>query len=247
MNNVISVNGKNLAVKEFNEERVITFDDIDRLHERSEGTARKRFNDNKDKLLHGEDYWRLKGKALSDFRTNLNDPTEISKYTSHLILINESGYLMLVKSLQDDLAWEVQRRLINNYFRAKQITKPTSQIDILRGALNEIERAQAEAREAKQIATKTSKNVEQLNNIVNVDDNTTLRQQFNESVKALAYNKEQSISDTYNQIYRIINNNKRINLKLRAQNVGKRIIDILERDDLLEYGLRVINNQFTTN
>ena len=30
---------------------------------------------------------------------------------------------MLVKSLQDDLAWKVQRELVNNYFRAKQIVQ----------------------------------------------------------------------------------------------------------------------------
>ena len=27
---------------------------------------------------------------------------------------------MLVKSLQDDLAWKVQRELVNNYFRVKE-------------------------------------------------------------------------------------------------------------------------------
>jgi hypothetical protein len=37
------------------------------------------------------------------------------------LLITESGYLMLVKSLQDDLAWKVQRELVNNYFRTKKV------------------------------------------------------------------------------------------------------------------------------
>ena len=30
---------------------------------------------------------------------------------------------MLVKSLQDDLAWKVQRELVNNYFRVKDIVQ----------------------------------------------------------------------------------------------------------------------------
>lgn len=30
------------------------------------------------------------------------------------------GYLMLVKSFTDDLAWEVRRKLVNSYFRAVQ-------------------------------------------------------------------------------------------------------------------------------
>ncbi|MBS6504229.1 MAG: ORF6C domain-containing protein, partial [Clostridium sp.] len=39
------------------------------------------------------------------------------------LLITESGYLMLVKSLQDDLAWKVQRELVNNYFRVKEVVQ----------------------------------------------------------------------------------------------------------------------------
>lgn len=36
-----------------------------------------------------------------------------------ITLITESGYLMLVKSFTDDLAWKVQRELVNFYFRGK--------------------------------------------------------------------------------------------------------------------------------
>jgi hypothetical protein len=31
----------------------------------------------------------------------------------------ESGYLMLTKSFNDDLAWQVQRELVNSYFRSR--------------------------------------------------------------------------------------------------------------------------------
>ena len=35
---------------------------------------------------------------------------------------------MLVKSLQDDLAWEVQRELVNRYFRIDNSRKVISEI-----------------------------------------------------------------------------------------------------------------------
>ncbi len=40
--------------------------------------------------------------------------------------LTETGYLMLVKSFTDDLAWSVQRELVNNYFRfrTEQKEKP---------------------------------------------------------------------------------------------------------------------------
>lgn len=37
-----------------------------------------------------------------------------------LTLITESGYLMISKVFDDDIAWDVQRKLVNTYFRAKE-------------------------------------------------------------------------------------------------------------------------------
>jgi hypothetical protein len=35
-------------------------------------------------------------------------------------VVTESGYLMLVKSFTDDLAWDVQRQLVNTYFKVEK-------------------------------------------------------------------------------------------------------------------------------
>ena len=46
---------------------------------------------------------------------------EISpKVHEDIVLITESGYLMLVKSFTDDLSWDVQRELVKCYFRVKE-------------------------------------------------------------------------------------------------------------------------------
>lgn len=47
MNNLIKINGQSLAVKEYEGKRVVTLKEIDAVHQRPDGTARKRFNDNK--------------------------------------------------------------------------------------------------------------------------------------------------------------------------------------------------------
>lgn len=101
-----------LSVKEFRGQRVVTFKDIDTLHQRPDGTARKRFNDNKHRFVEGEDFFiRNSDEAKNEF--GIIAP-------NGLVLITESGYLMLVKSFTDDLAWEVQRQLVNAYFRVKK-------------------------------------------------------------------------------------------------------------------------------
>lgn len=56
MNEIIVINNHELKAKEFNGQRVVTFKDIDTVHERPDGTARKRFSDNRKHFIEGEDY-----------------------------------------------------------------------------------------------------------------------------------------------------------------------------------------------
>ena len=85
------------------------------IHERPEGTARKRFNDNKKYFIGGEDYFKVCANEIRTHKIVNISP----KAHEDVTLITESGYLMLVKSFTDDLSWKVQRELINNYFRVQ--------------------------------------------------------------------------------------------------------------------------------
>jgi hypothetical protein len=38
-----------------------------------------------------------------------------------LTIFTESGYLLLVKTFTDDLSWQVQRQLVNSYFKLKEL------------------------------------------------------------------------------------------------------------------------------
>lgn len=110
MNDVIKINNHDVTVKEYNGQRVVTFKDIDLVHERPDGTARVTFNSHKDRFLENEDYF-------------VCDAYEARKLfgiaaPNGITLMTEQGYLMLVKPFGDDLAWEVQRKLVKSYFKA---------------------------------------------------------------------------------------------------------------------------------
>lgn len=119
-NQIVKINNADLLVKEINGQRVVTFKDIDMLHERVEGTAKRNFADNKKRFIENVDYFEL---SKNDVGTDFVLTYGFDKKAPKGLLITESGYLMLVKSLQDDLAWKVQRELVNNYFRANQIVQ----------------------------------------------------------------------------------------------------------------------------
>lgn len=125
-NKIVKINNTDLSVKEFNGQRVVTFKDVDMLHERVEGTAKRNFSDNKKHFIENEDYFFVKPADVQKYEIRTSEINNRGTY-----LITESGYLMLVKSLQDDLAWKVQRELVNNYFRTKKVVKKLSTEEIL--------------------------------------------------------------------------------------------------------------------
>lgn len=43
-------------------------------------------------------------------------------YTGDMTFLTQTGYMMLVKSFNDDLAWKIQRQLVNRYFETKPLT-----------------------------------------------------------------------------------------------------------------------------
>ncbi|MCL6811030.1 ORF6N domain-containing protein [Clostridioides difficile] len=126
MNNLVLINNQELQVKEFNNQRVVTFKEIDQVHERTEGTAKRNFSENRKHFIENEDFFFVKA---SDFEKYGNRTLEIPN--RGLTLITETGYLMLVKSFTDDLAWKVQRQLVNSYFRVKEEKKEMKALEKL--------------------------------------------------------------------------------------------------------------------
>lgn len=121
MTKIISINNRMLPIREYNGQRVVTFKDIDAVHGRPDGTAHRNFKANRNRFIEGIDYFRRNSsEAQNEFGVTA---------PNGLVLMTESGYLMLAKSFTDDLAWQVQRELVNFYFRAKDII--TNQADKL--------------------------------------------------------------------------------------------------------------------
>lgn len=112
----ITIANTEMAIIEYKGQRVLTFEMIDKVHGRPDGTARKRFSDNREHFIEGEDFYLIDFSQKSEFRTfGIDIPPR------GLTVIPESGYLMLVKSFTDDLAWQVQRQLVKGYFKAKEL------------------------------------------------------------------------------------------------------------------------------
>ena|GEM_PF-960665 len=126
--NEIMINGQALAVKEYEGKRVITLREIDKVHERPDGTAKRNFHSNKKRFIEGEDFFKI---TPYEFRTAIGEMDE--RQQNDIILITESGYLMITKSFKDDLAWQIHRELVNNYFKVREEMPRMTPMEMIAG------------------------------------------------------------------------------------------------------------------
>ena len=160
-NQVVTINSIEVHIKEYNNQRVVTFRDIDAVHCRPEGTARKRFYDNKKYFIEGEDYFKLKmsevcplnGQALTKQGFNPN---------AEIVAITESGYYMLVKTFTDDLSWNVQRELKKGYFTAKQMMQNVPDSYMIEDKVERAKRWIQEEEERRALQLQVNEQVKQL-------------------------------------------------------------------------------------
>ena len=156
MNDLIHIGNADISIKEYKGQRVVTFKDIDAVHGRPDGTARKRFSDNRNHFVENEDYFIVKPQDLENIGMSEKRTSGIEEVNNRgTALITEQGYLMLVKSFTDDLAWEVQRQLVNSYFKVRNTvnTELSPELQMLQGLLGQmVQKELADKERDKQIA-----------------------------------------------------------------------------------------------
>ena len=186
MNEQIHIGNADISVKEYNGQRVVTFKDIDTVHSRPDGTARATFNRNKERFVVGQDYFVCETYEAKEL-FGISAPNGIA-------LMTEQGYLMLVKPFSDDLSWEVQRQIVNGYFKARKLAEDLSpQMKLLYGLCDQLVQAEREAKEAKQIADSAKETAPKA---VKTTEN------IKEAVKPVFDNWREEVNKKFNRIQR---------------------------------------------
>ena len=226
---LINIVNKDLTIKEFNGQRVVTFKDIDMLHERVEGTAGRNFRENKKHFVEKEDYYFIKPSDIQNDEIRRSEINNAGTY-----LITESGYLMLVKSLTDDLAWKVQRELVNKYFRVKQqelnTTQLSPELQMFNSIFNAVAKVELSAKELKQevqaIKEHSQEELQNMRDVITLNPNSW-REDSRKLISKIAlklggYNY---ISDVTKEIYSLMDIRLSSRLSVRLTNKRRRMAD----------------------
>lgn len=117
-NDMITIENTEMQIREYAGQRVVTLKDIDAVHNKKSDTAKKSFQKHKKHFILGTDYFEMTRKEFGE-RYSPNEKV-VGNPNIKTYLFTESGYLMIVKVFNDDIAWNVQRQLVNAYFRIKE-------------------------------------------------------------------------------------------------------------------------------
>lgn len=242
MDEIIKIGNHDIFIKIYRGNRVVTFKDIDIVHERPDGTARKRFADNKERFIEGIDYFVLTPQMIENIEMSEKRTLEkVIVSNRGTALITEQGYLMIVKSFTDDLAWDVQRKLISSYFKVKEIVNqelsPQTQM-LLKLAQSiadkemkdrERDRQIALVKETANQAVKTTENIKEA--MTTPFDNW--REDVNSKVREIAIKAEIPFHRLFSDMYKELEqkagcdlSTRQRNKKERMKNSGCRMSDI---------------------
>ena len=216
MNNII-IGRTQLSLKEYSGQRVVTFRDIDTVHQRPDGTASRNFRQYKEHFVENEDFY------------SLNQPDEIRRLgitrpqggtPADVILITESGYLMLVKSFTDGLSWQVQRQLVKTYFRHHE-----TDLSSLSPELREMIHIETEQKRQAKAIKYVSNRVDNMSEIISLNKDTWRKDAHRLVVKiAQKMGGNEFIQDVHDKLYEFVDQRAGANLTRRLENQKMRML-----------------------
>lgn len=122
MNEVIKIENKEIKKIDYKGIPVITAKMIAELHGKEVLRVNEQFRRNQEKLIENEDYILLNKYEIAE--SDLKDylfPKGSNSIT--MPAFTETGYLMLVKTFENEMSWKIQRILVKSYFKVKAITE----------------------------------------------------------------------------------------------------------------------------
>lgn len=213
-----------LSEVRYKEFKVLTTSQVAEAYEVDPKKITDNFNNNKERYVEGRHYICLQGQELREFKSeteNLGFAPNLNK----LYLWTEKGCFLHAKSLNTDNAWLVYERLVDSYFRVRQIANDLSpQMQMLYGMLDQMAQTERQAKEAKLLAEKAVEATENIKEAVKpVFDNW--REEIGKKIKRIQYSCGTDFKTLNTEMYSELERRAGCDLCTRLRNKKQRMHD----------------------
>lgn len=112
-----------LKVIQKNNQRVLTTAQLAEVYGTETKIVNRNFQRNTDRYVQGKHYFALSGEDLRHFKGSRQIDDNL-KFASILYLWTEKGAWLHAKSLNTDEAWDAYEKLVDDYYRVKELIHP---------------------------------------------------------------------------------------------------------------------------
>ena len=217
----------NLIPVTYNNERILTTEQLAEIYETTTDNIKHNFNRNTERFKEGKHYYYLEGNRLRTFKNQVTDSPLVDPHTSQLYLWTERGADRHCKILDTDKAWEQFDHLEETYFRAKENKIDTQQLSpetqlILRLsesiARNELANKQIQAK-----ISVVEENVQAIRDIIVINPKAEWRKQTNYILNSIGF-KTKEYQGIKEDAYKALEERGKCKLKIRLDNLKGRAL-----------------------
>lgn len=214
---------------EYQNQRVLTTQQLAEVYEADPIKINQNFNNNRDRYIPGKHYYVLEGENLRAFKNSLENFEVVGEKANRLYLWTEKGAWLHAKSLNTDKAWGAYEKLVDTYYDIKQavldMSKLSPELQMFRQifksvAQQELRMQQLEEQTARQTATITAIK----DTIIQQPENwrEELNKMFNKIVIAVG---GEQFREMRKQSYEELECRAGCDLKARLRNLRARMLD----------------------
>ena len=209
-----------ITIVEYQNQRVLLTSQLAKSYETTTRRISENFNANKERYVEEKHFYCLEGDALRNFRAN-TEITDLPSNINKLYLWTEKGALLHAKSLNTDKAWEVYDRLVETYFRAKEVMP---QLNNLSPQLQLLINMEIEQNKMKEQIQEVKTEVQGIRDVVAINL-TDWRQSTTNVINKIAQQQDGNYQNVRAESYKLLEQRARCDLKARRRNMKLRIME----------------------
>ncbi|MCQ5129109.1 ORF6N domain-containing protein [Butyricicoccus faecihominis] len=218
-----AVKMNNLVPIEREGQRVLLTNQLAESYETETQVITNNFNRNRERYKVGKHFYALEGEDKRDFINLTQIDLGSAKNSKTLYLWTQRGALLHAKSLNTDRAWEVYDELVETYFKAQDmkanLNNLSPQLQLLIGMEIEQKRQAAEL-------VAVNDRLDNISDIVSLDANAWRDRTKKIIVQiADAWGGAAYIQEVHNELYRLLEQTARVDLKRRMENRQRRMAE----------------------
>jgi len=232
------IDGKSLQEIMYKDVRVVTSRQIADLHRKKVKSVNQTFTRNMERFEKDKDYYEVTRSDLITDNMNMSVFFSKTSNTKDTYLFAEKGYFKLCKIFNDNVSWDVYEKLLDVYFRYKEMKNYECVEDLIVLQAQSLKKLRLKVESIDNRLEKVEYNYEERKSLLPSPEKSD-RDNFNQLVRKYASNNNKKYYEVYNMVYSEALYRLKIKFNTRAKNENISTIDWIDQNGYMDKVLAI--------